>query len=83
MKRSGREIVRRPNYLAKEKGVELLPKRSDDVFRLRKQNTSRPPSMHVDDYMMLEKAHNDSPAAAPGTVTRRKVSTSTAFSGQK
>lgn len=27
-----------------------------DIFRSRKQNTSRPPSMHVDDFMAME--HN-------------------------
>ena len=64
-----KKLVRRPNYLAKEKGVEFGPKRSDDVFRLRKQNTSRPPSMHVDDFVMLERAENDTGAA------RRKVCT--------
>jgi len=27
--------------------------RGKDIFRLRKQNTSRPPSMHVDDFMAM------------------------------
>ena len=54
-----KKLVRRPNYLAKEKGVDFGPKRTDDVFRMRKQNTSRPPSMHVDDFMLLEKAENN------------------------
>ena len=28
--------------------------RINDLFRSRKQNTSRPPSMHVDDFMAME-----------------------------
>lgn len=34
----------------------------NDMFRSRKQNTSRPPSMHVDDFMAMEHAKTqDSP----------------------
>lgn len=32
---------------------------SSDLFRSRKQNTSRPPSMHVDDFMAMEQQHKD------------------------
>ena len=36
--------------------------RMNDMFRSRKQNTSRPPSMHVDDFMAMEHAKTqDSP----------------------
>lgn len=36
--------------------------RMNDLFRSRKQNTSRPPSMHVDDFMAMENAKTqDSP----------------------
>ncbi|XP_067052413.1 protein virilizer homolog isoform X1 [Acropora muricata] len=37
--------------------------RMNDMFRSRKQNTSRPPSMHVDDFMAMESAKTqDSPS---------------------
>jgi len=35
-----------------------------DVFRSRKQNTSRPPSMHVDDFIAMEK-HKAGPTLPP------------------
>lgn len=31
----------------------LAAGRGKDIFRMRKQNTSRPPSMHVDDFMAI------------------------------
>ena len=47
--------------------------RMNDVFRSRKQNTSRPPSMHVDDFMAMEHAKtHDSPP--PVRRTGSKVS---------
>lgn len=41
----------------------------NDVFRSRKQNTSRPPSMHVDDFMAMEnaKTQDSPPMRRPGT----------------
>ncbi|XP_032239256.2 protein virilizer homolog isoform X2 [Nematostella vectensis] len=33
----------------------------NDLFRSRKQNTSRPPSMHVDDFMAMEQHHHHAP----------------------
>lgn len=30
------------------------PRRGRDFFRLRQQNTSRPPSMHVDDFIAID-----------------------------
>lgn len=40
----------------------------NDVFRSRKQNTSRPPSMHVDDFMAMEnaKTQDSPPMRRPG-----------------
>ena len=35
-----------------------------DMFRSRKQNTSRPPSMHVDDFIAME--NNASPSESQG-----------------
>ena len=49
------------------RGMRGMPRgrgnpRMNDMFRLRKQNTSRPPSMHVDDFMAMEHAKTqDSP----------------------
>ncbi|XP_068721343.1 protein virilizer homolog isoform X6 [Montipora capricornis] len=42
--------------------------RMNDVFRSRKQNTSRPPSMHVDDFMAMEIAgtQDSQPMRRPG-----------------
>lgn len=42
-------ILPPPPPAAIQQRMLLGPKR--DLFRLRKQNTSRPPSMHVDDFM--------------------------------
>ena len=46
--------------------------RMNDMFRSRKQNTSRPPSMHVDDFMAMESAKTqDSPSMRrPGPKVR-------------
>lgn len=38
-----------------------------DTFRLRKPNTSRPPSMHVDDYVAREKSSDVLPGSNPAT----------------
>lgn len=38
-----------------------------DTFRLRKPNTSRPPSMHVDDYVAREKSSDVPPGSSPAT----------------
>lgn len=38
-----------------------------DMFRQRKPNTSRPPSMHVDDYVAREKTTDGAPGANPAT----------------
>nr|XP_024360975.1 uncharacterized protein LOC112275138 isoform X1 [Physcomitrium patens] len=50
-----------------------------DTFRLRKPNTSRPPSMHVDDYVAREKSSDvlsgSSPAAAATTLQRSNSGT--------
>lgn len=49
------------------RGMRGIPRgrgnpRMNDMFRSRKQNTSRPPSMHVDDFMAMEHAKTqDSP----------------------
>ncbi|CAH3176041.1 unnamed protein product [Porites evermanni] len=42
--------------------------RMNDIFRSRKQNTSRPPSMHVDDFMAMEhaKTQDSPPMRRPG-----------------
>jgi len=42
--------------------------RMNDMFRSRKQNTSRPPSMHVDDFMAMEnaKTQDTPPMRRPG-----------------
>lgn len=46
--------------------------RMNDMFRSRKQNTSRPPSMHVDDFMAMESGKTqDSPSMRrPGPKVR-------------
>ena len=44
------------------------------MFRMRKQNTSRPPSMHVDDFMLLEKAENYEGVGGVNRSSRTKVS---------
>ena len=48
----------------------------NDMFRSRKQNTSRPPSMHVDDFMAMEnaKSHDSSPMRRPGPKVCSKIS---------
>ena len=48
--------------------------RMNDVFRSRKQNTSRPPSMHVDDFMAMEnaKTQDSPPMRRPGPKVRSK-----------
>ena len=51
--------------------------RMNDMFRSRKQNTSRPPSMHVDDFMAMEsaKSHDSSPMRRPGPKVCSKIHT--------
>lgn len=44
--------------------------RPHDIFRQRKQNTSRPPSMHVDDFLAAE--FKDVGPGAPGLVTPKR-----------
>lgn len=49
--------------------------RMNDIFRSRKQNTSRPPSMHVDDFMAMEhaKTQDAPPMRRPGPKVREKT----------
>lgn len=39
--------------------------RANDPFRSRPPNTSRPPSMHVDDFVALESHHSGSNSQTP------------------
>ena len=45
-----------------------------DPFRSRPPNTSRPPSMHVDDFMKLEKGGNSSTPEPTSPMRRESVS---------
>lgn len=49
--------------------------RMNDIFRSRKQNTSRPPSMHVDDFMAMEhaKTQDSPPMRRPGPKVGEKT----------
>ena len=40
--------------LKREIKIFISGRMSDDGFRQRRQNTSRPPSMHVDDFVNME-----------------------------
>jgi hypothetical protein len=43
-----------------------------DMFRSRKQNTSRPPSMHVDDFMAMEQQNLQSGSKGQENVQNRR-----------
>lgn len=45
-----------------------------DIFRMRKQNTSRPPSMHVDDFMAIGVRNTLTPLCSRIPRTRPKTS---------
>ena len=49
-----------------------------DHFRSRAPNTSRPPSMHVDDFVKLENQHGNA-AAVPSSQSRRTEKVSPEF----
>ena len=44
-----------------------------DPFRSRPPNTSRPPSMHVDDFMKLEKGGSETPQEPSSPMRRESV----------
>ncbi|XP_066288407.1 protein virilizer homolog isoform X2 [Branchiostoma lanceolatum] len=53
IQRHGNAPMRGKGYSIYSRGM-AFQSRPNDVFRQRKQNTSRPPSMHVDDFLAME-----------------------------
>ncbi|BFZ19611.1 hypothetical protein BsWGS_22649 [Bradybaena similaris] len=47
----------------------MMPPRNNDPFRARASNTSRPPSMHVDDFVKMENSQQPTPLRPPLTPT--------------
>ena len=50
-----------------------------DPFRSRPPNTSRPPSMHVDDFMKLEKGGSETPQEPSSPMRRESVGSHTHY----